>query len=258
MSNLVNFKSHLNFLLTDIDDTLTDEGLLGPEAYAAIWELHKRGVHVVPITGRPAGWCELIVRQWPVAGIVGENGGFYFRYHDKKMIRHFVVPESQRAANRAKLDAIRDQVLKQVPGTAVASDQFCRLLDLAIDFCEDVPKLDRSQVQKIAQIFEQNGAQAKISSIHVNGWFGSYDKLTESLHFLKTEFGLSEAQIKQQCGFVGDSLNDEPMWSYFDHGFAVANISEFWNDLKSRPQYVAGKPGGLGFKEIAAQILKNR
>ena len=89
MKHISDFKSSLKFLLTDIDDTLTDEGQLGAEAYEALWDLHKAGVHVVPITGRPAGWCEMIARMWPVSGIVGENGGFYFRYHNKTMQRHF-------------------------------------------------------------------------------------------------------------------------------------------------------------------------
>ena len=97
----------IKFLLTDIDDTLTDEGLLGPEAYASMWALHRAGVKVLPITGRPAGWCEMIARQWPVSGVVGENGGFYFRYHNKKMHRHFFFDAKVQVENRLKLDHIK-------------------------------------------------------------------------------------------------------------------------------------------------------
>jgi HAD superfamily hydrolase (TIGR01484 family) len=255
MKNIQEFKGSVQFLLTDIDDTLTDEGHLGPEAYKSLWDLKNVGIQVVPVTGRPAGWCEMIARQWPVAGVVGENGAFYFRYHDNKMNRHFAVEEKIRLHNRTQLEKIQKEVLSQVPGTAVASDQFCRMFDLAIDFCEDVPALPKTEVKKIVDIFVKHGAQAKISSIHVNGWFGSYNKLSESLEFLKREFSITPEQAKIQCGFVGDSPNDEPMWEYFPQGFAVANIANFAKDLQHQPAFVASTRGGLGFQEIAGRII---
>jgi HAD superfamily hydrolase (TIGR01484 family) len=257
MKQISDFKSSLKFLLTDIDDTLTDDGQLGAEAYKALWDLQAAGVHVIPITGRPAGWCEMIARMWPVSGIVGENGGFYFRYHNKTMQRHFFFDEKVQAANRLKLKNLEAEILTKVPGSALASDQFCRLMDLAIDFCEDVPALPRAEVQKIVSIFESHGAQAKVSSIHINGWFGQYDKLTMSLKFLEREFGVNAEEAKKQCGFSGDSPNDEPMFKYFPHSFAVANIQNFVDQIQNKPTYVAKDRGGLGFTEIAAQILNS-
>ncbi|KHD87079.1 MAG: HAD family hydrolase [Bdellovibrio sp. ArHS] len=258
MQNVSKFSERLQFLLTDIDDTLTDEGHLGPEAYSALWQLHEAGVHVIPVTGRPAGWCEMIARVWPVSGIVGENGGFYFRYHGKKMQRHFFFDEKTQAENRQKLNSLEKEILEKVPGCDLASDQFCRLMDLAIDFCEDVPALPRTEVQKIVDIFHKHGAQAKVSSIHVNGWFGSYDKLTMSLKFLEKEFSISSDEAKKVCGFSGDSPNDEPMFAYFPNSFAVANIQNFIDQIKNKPTYVSQQRGGMGFTEIAAAILKHR
>lgn len=258
MKHIREFKKKIKFLLTDIDDTMTDEGLMGPEAYSAMWKLHHAGIKVVPVTGRPAGWCEMIARVWPVAGVVGENGGFYFRYHEKKMIRSYFYEEKRRQENRLKLDQLQAEILKAVPGSALASDQFCRMMDLAIDFCEDVPRLDKKSVQKIVSLFEAKGAHAKVSSIHVNGWFGDYNKLTQSLNFLKNEFDISPDQAKKICAFCGDSPNDEPMWDYFPHALAVANISDFLDDLKAKPAYIAGKKGGKGFAEIAKYLLQNQ
>lgn len=256
MKNLTAFSDSLTFLLTDIDDTLTDEGLLGAEAYSALWQLRENGIQVIPVTGRPAGWCEMIARVWPVSGIVGENGGFYFRYHNKKMHRHFFYDEATQKQNRLKLQQLEKEILAKVPGCDLASDQFCRLMDLAIDFCEDVPALPKSEVQKIVQIFENHGAQAKISSIHVNGWFGTYDKLTMSLRFLEKEFSLSAQEAKKVCGFSGDSPNDEPMFGYFPHSFAVANIQKFADQIQNKPTYVSQHEGGLGFTEIAQALLR--
>ena len=256
MKNLKDFNSKIEFVLTDIDDTLTTEGQLGSAAYSALWQLYNKGLKIIPITGRPAGWCELIARQWPVAGVIGENGGFYFHYSNKKMQRWFATDKSNLEPNQKKLNLIKTEILNTIPGTAVASDQFCRLMDLAIDFCEDVPALSKSDVEKIVKIFIQHGAQAKVSSIHVNGWFGNYNKLSTTLQFLKDHFNLSESDALKKCAFVGDSPNDEPMFQNFPHSFGVANIQEFKLSIKHLPTYISTKKGGDGFSEIADQIIK--
>lgn len=258
MKSLSEFNARVDFLFTDIDDTLTDEGLLGPEAYEALWKLKQANIKVIPVTGRPAGWCEMIARMWPVAGVIGENGGFYFRYKDKKMERCFVHDFEVQIENREKLNRIQEEVLTKIPGSAIASDQFCRFMDLAIDFCEDVPRLPKKDVEKIVSIFKRHGAQAKVSSIHVNGWFGEYDKLSMTLMFLEKEFKISAEDAKRKACFCGDSPNDEPMFSFFPQSFAVANIAEFIDEIKNKPGFISQSRGGKGFAEISNQILKTR
>ncbi len=246
----------VQYLFTDIDDTLTDQGQLHADAYQALWTLHDQGVVVIPVTGRPAGWCEMIARFWPVGGIVGENGAFYFRYHNKKMLRHFVVEDELRMKNRARLDQLAAEILRKIPGAALASDQFSRLMDVAIDFCEDVPPLENSQVKKIVELFEAGGATAKISSIHVNAWFGNYDKLSMCKIFANRELGLDLTQHQNKFAFSGDSPNDEPMFAFFENSFAVANINNFVEQIKHLPCFVSGHEGGKGFVEIAKVLLK--
>ncbi len=248
--------SGVQYLFTDIDDTITDQGQLHADAYQALWTLQDQGVVVIPVTGRPAGWCEMIARFWPVGGIVGENGAFYFRYFDKKMLRHFVVDEETRLQNRVKLDTLAAEILNQVPGAALASDQFSRLMDVAIDFCEDVPPLSKSDVEKIVKLFEKAGATAKISSIHVNAWFGNYDKLSMCKIFSTRELGLDLSSNQNKFAFSGDSPNDEPMFAFFKNSFAVANIKNFTSHLKHQPSFVANLEGGKGFVEIAKVLLK--
>lgn len=244
----------IRLVFTDIDDTLTQQGQLQAEAYSALWQLKKNGIKVVPVTGRPAGWCELIARQWPVDGVVGENGGFYFRYSNREMKRHYVFNEEQRLENRKNLNLIRDEILAKIPGVAVASDQFCRLMDLAIDFCEDVPAVPREQVLKVVKIFESHGAQAKVSSIHVNGWFGDYNKLSMCKEFAKNELQMDLKSSQKNVAFVGDSPNDEPLFEFFENSFAVANISDFEDLLVHKPRYKLSKNFGLGFEEFVQNI----
>ena len=232
-------------VLTDIDDTLTTDGRLPADAYAALERLEQAGILVVPITGRPAGWCDHIARMWPVRAVVGENGAFYYAYdrQARRMTAHYWTDAAARQASRARLDAIRDRVLAEVPGAAVASDQDYRKADLAIDFCEDVPPLPEADVGRIVAIFEAAGAQAKVSSIHVNGWFGDYDKLTMTQTLFQREFGADVATLLDSTLFIGDSPNDEPMFAYFPISVGVANIQSQLHRLQRRPAYVAAGHG---------------
>lgn len=257
MKDIKEVPSKIKYLFTDIDDTLTDEGMLHDHAYTSLWSLYLRGVKIVPITGRPAGWCEMIARLWPVDGVIGENGAFYFAYNrdTKKMQRHYVVDLATQKENQKKLHQLKEQVLKEVPGSAVASDQFCRLMDVAIDFCEDVPALKKSDIEKIVRIFTQAGATAKVSSIHVNAWFGDYDKLSMCKTYVKKMWGLNLEEIQDECLFSGDSPNDEPMFAYFKNSIGVANIKDFLNEIQSPPKYICNKKGGEGFKELSDHLL---
>ena len=250
----------LTHIFTDIDDTLTTDGLLPAVAYSAIEQLHQSGVHVVPVTGRPGGWCDMVARFWPVLGVIGENGAFYFRYDRdaRKMIRTYAQPEKERTANHAKLNKVRDEILAAVPGAALSADQAYRISDLAIDFCEDVDPLSKDEIDQIVALFEAAGAVAKVSSIHVNGWFGAFDKRTMTQQFVDDlDLGPFE-QAKSQFLFVGDSPNDAPMFAAFDHSVGVANIRAFETTIETLPTYVTTHKGGEGFAELANRILGAR
>lgn len=261
MRSLNDFKNKkIKFVFCDIDDTLTHDGKLPAASYAALWDLHNKGLHVIPVTGRPAGWCEMIARFWPVSGVVGENGAFYFRYKEiqhkeRKMHRHYSISDTAIKKNRKKLDKISKEILKKVKGSAVASDQFARIFDLAIDFCEDVKPLKEQDIQSIVNIFKKNGATAKVSSIHVNGWFGQYDKLKMCKTFLKKEFQIDITKDNELCCFIGDSPNDEPMFAFFKNSFGVANIKKFENSLKHCPEFITPSPGAEGFVEFSRALL---
>lgn len=252
-------------LFTDIDGTITTNGQVTDRAYSAIWNLSRAGIAVVPITGRPAGWCELIARQWPVHGVIGENGAFYFRLESEvgrstkelhtKMKRVFFSSKANRKAYRERFKKILERIKTEVPAARLASDQFCRMFDLAIDFAEDVGPLPKNDVAKIVKLFKEAGAQAKVSDIHVNGWFGDYHKKTACEQYVKNEFAFSKEALQTRCVFIGDSPNDEPMFQYFRNSFAVANFKDFADDVKHRPAFIAPSPEGEGFAEVAAHII---
>ena len=244
----------------DIDDTVTTDGRLEGSAYLAIEKLHQAGLLTVPITGRPAGWCDMIARFWPVDGVVGENGAFYFAYdrNTLKMRRCYVRSEEQRREDQKKLAKLKKEILQRVPGSAISADQTYREADLAVDFCEDVAPLPNESVLKIKNIFEDSGAVAKISSIHVNGWFGDYDKLSTCQLFVSSQLGFKLSEQREKFIFVGDSPNDEPMFQYFPNAVGVANVQNFKKQLQHPPTWVTHQESGFGFVELVDHLLKNR
>jgi HAD superfamily hydrolase (TIGR01484 family) len=244
-------------VLADIDDTLTSEGLLTAEALAAVERLAAAGIDVIPVTGRPAGWCDHIARTWPVAAVIGENGAFYFRYdrRARKLERRFFLDPAARAANRRRLESLGRAILAEVPGAALASDQAYRDADLAVDYREDVRPLPPRTVDRIVALMTAAGARAKISSIHVNGWFGDYDKLAMTRILFREAFAADLDAVKDTVAFVGDSPNDEPMFRFFPRAVGVANIREFAARLKARPAYVTAARAGAGFAEVADALL---
>lgn len=246
----------LKGVLCDIDDTLTHQGRLIPEAFIALQTLQDAGLRVVPVTGRPGGWVDQIARMWPVDGVIGENGGLWFWQDGRKLQRRFVQDSKTRAENRKKLNILAAIILETVPGTALASDQPYRDLDLAIDFCEDVPALSNEEVERIAQCFRDHGATSKISSIHVNGWYGDFDKLHGFRQFHIDRWG-EEADLSEWA-FFGDSANDEPMFKAFDWSFGVANIRHFFDRIEHAPKWITPSEGGAGFVEGIEKLLQSQ
>ncbi|MBD3352855.1 MAG: HAD-IIB family hydrolase [Candidatus Lokiarchaeota archaeon] len=252
--------SKIKLVLCDIDDTISTEGKILPEAYNALWKLKRAGFHVVPITGRCAGWVDHIARMWPVSGVIGENGAFYAYMdissdHKKLKKRYYLQPDEVKEAQK-KFEDIKKEVFSLFPQVKVASDQPYRQFDLAIDFCEDVPPLERKDVLKIVNIFENYGAQTKISSIHVNGWFGDYDKLTMTKIFSKEQLKIDLEKTPEKALFIGDSPNDQPMFNFFPISVGVQNINNFKDLINNFPTYVTKKPAGLGFAEIVKIIIE--
>lgn len=239
----------------DIDDTFSSNGKIKPSAYSAIWQLKEAGKLVVPVTGRPAGWCDHIARMWPVDAVVGENGALYFMMKDGRLVKKYAADKAERATLKRKLKEIEDEILKNVPGTALASDQDYREFDLAIDFSEDVPHIGEDGINKIVEISTRHGAITKVSSIHVNIWFGKHTKLTTTKLYVKNELGIDLDKENERFVFVGDSGNDEPMFEYFKNSVGVANVMNFKDRLKTGPAYITKAESGEGFAELA-KLLK--
>ncbi len=246
----------LKFILCDIDDTLTRDGYLLPEAYTALWKLKSAGFIIIPVTGRPAGWCDMIIRQWPVEAVIGENGAFCMirneSGYDLKL-----HPDVAGGNIQERLREIEKYVCGKIPGMKTSRDQDFRWYDLALDFAEDPPRFDYDTAVTIKKLCEEKGAVAKISSIHVNTWFGEYSKLDTALMILTENFDVKSEMLKDSVLFCGDSPNDEPMFSFFPLSCGMANIRSFLNLIEHKPGYITENPYGAGFSEVAEIILES-
>jgi HAD superfamily hydrolase (TIGR01484 family) len=249
----------------DIDDTVSTLGKLTSEAYSALWSLYDSGFVVVPVTGRPAGWCDHIARFWPVHAVIGENGAFTFFKDSRGVLQRSVTPSGfEDQILKEKLVSLRDRIRVRFPKSRWASDQAYREYDLAVDICEDVDPWSSSEVLELVEFCRNEGAQAKISSIHVNIWFGNYDKRKGFEYwFSQGAPGWTPPVPKMILSqdewiYVGDSPNDEPMFARFTNSVGVANLRKYLKTIQSTPTWMTSGESGLGFSEVARVLVSSR
>lgn len=253
-------------VFTDIDDTLTTEGAITDDALDALARLKAAGLHVIAITGRPVGWSEPFAREWPVDAIVAENGAVALvAYPDadpsaegeRTVKKLYQQDEATRRANFERMQQVARDIVAQVPGAVLARDSAGRETDIAIDHSEFV-QLPPDRIEQVVALMRGQGMQATVSSIHVNGWYGSHDKLAGARWIVRELFRRElDAQIERWV-YVGDSTNDVLMFEHFPHSVGVANIRRFESQLAHPPRHVTRGERGAGFAEVADALLAVR
>ena len=248
-------------VFTDVDDTLTTHGRLTSQALAAIEALLERGLRVVPVTGGPAGWCDHFARAWGVDAVIGEGGAFYFHMDRDtgKLVKRFWFDDSARASRRQMLKAARDSVLAEFQGITLASDQPYRELDLAIELSNAKGSpLPEVVINDIKAILRRRGMTTKMSSIHINAYFGDYDKLAMARRMAGELWSIDLELERDRWLFIGDSANDAGMFEFFPISVGVANVRAVLDQLPVPPRYVTRGEGGAGFAEMARLLLATR
>jgi hydroxymethylpyrimidine pyrophosphatase-like HAD family hydrolase len=269
-------------VFTDIDDTLTTEGAITADALAALGQLRAAGIHVIAITGRPVGWSEPFALRWPVDAIVAENGAVALvpdggrnsphpspppkgervsRFSPRtegeganRLLKLYQQDARVRAENFVRLQQVAQRILREVPAAVLARDSAGRETDIAIDHSEFV-QLPPEAVAQVLRLMHDEGMNATVSSIHINGWYGDHDKLSAARWITRELFGRSlDAEIDHWL-YVGDSTNDELMFEHFPHSVGVANIRRFEAQLKHPPRYITPGERGAGFAQVAQAII---
>lgn len=251
-------RARIHGVLTDIDDTLTTEGAITPDALDALHRLRAAGLPVFAITGRPAGWSEAFALAWPVDAIVAENGAVaLWRGASGELLRDYLQDAPTRAAHFAKLQATARRVLAELPQTRLATDSAGRETDIAIDHSE-FAHLSDADIAAVVQLMKSEGLNATVSSIHINGWIGEHDKLAGARWIVRSRLGRALDDELDRWVYVGDSTNDARMFGHFPHSVGVANVARFWGALTQHPRYVAAGERGAGFAEVADAVLGAR
>jgi HAD superfamily hydrolase (TIGR01484 family) len=245
-------------VFTDIDDTLTTEGAITPDALQALHNLKAAGLMVISITGRPVGWSMPFASTWPVDAMVAENGAVALLHKKQanQVDKIYQQDQATRTRNFEQMQRIAQKVLKEIPGTFMAQDSAGRETDIAFDHSE-FHHLSPAQIQQVVAMLKREGMTATISSIHINAWFGDHNKWHGAQWILKELTGRDLNQELDQWVYVGDSTNDQVMFEYFTHSVGVANIRRFEHELKHLPKYIASKERGAGFAELVNALLLN-
>ncbi len=246
----------LRGVLFDLDDTFLSHGVLTRAAYDALWDLRDAGLALVAVTGRPSGWGELLVRQWPVHGCVAENGAVHLVREGRRVVRHDACSPEEREARSARLARLVERVREVVPEARLTDDMPFRVTDVTWDVGEHVT-LPHERVRLIVDEIARAGASSTVSSVHLHATFDADDKATGAVRFVARELGEHDAgAILARYAFVGDSGNDAACFSAFRTTFAVANVRNSLARLILTPKYVAPGAMGEGFAEIALAILR--
>lgn len=240
-------------VFTDVDDTLTWEGRLPAAAFTAMEKLRDAGILMVPVTGASAGWCDCIVRTWPVDAVIGENGSFWMQHNEAgQVIRCFREKEPIREQNFRRLKILGAELNRRFPDIDHTQDQPFRLTDVAFDIAQQA-RVDRAVAQEATRWLIEQAVSARLSSIHINAWIGSYDKADTAKVWLNQN--LPHLNLTE-CAFIGDSPNDEAMFEHFPLSVGVANIRRFLSGMQYRPRYITESNGGYGFVEFAERMLR--
>ena len=248
----------IRYLLTDIDDTLTEDGRLAASTLAALEHLTDAGIQVIPVTGGCAGWCDHIARSWPVAAVIGENGAFAFRRDGKRLLTTWWEDAERLRAQQREVLAVTERLLAAYPQAALAQDQPYRLADVAVDHAQAVGPLAPETIDALLHGFQAADIQARASSIHINAWQSDFDKARMATRLLAETFGLSEADQQREVMYIGDAPNDAPMFATFAHAVGVANLLPHSERLNHEPAWLTERSHGRGVADIVSALLASR
>ncbi len=247
-----------SLIFTDVDETLTHNGELSVEALHALYRLREAGIEVVPITAACSGWCDQIVRFWPIRGIIGENGAFSALKKGSHIQIFDSLSEDDRKLNHQCLLKIVDRVIREIPSFRPAKDNLYRRYDIAIDHSLDNSGVKQEKLDKALAIIDSFGVNASISSMHINIWIGDYNKSSAAINWIKTHKCWCEEELQLRTAFIGNSGEDLSMFKRFKHTIGVSNIRPILSTLTHTPKEIMSLPGGFGFAEWVNHVLDSR
>lgn len=240
-------KSRIQYIISDVDDTITTRGKLYPETLKALWDLKLAGKTIVLLTGGSAGWADAYIRQWPVDTVIAESGAVMMGRDRDGNVVYTVNPLIRQQEVQEK----KQKLLKATAGLALSTDQYARLFDIAYDKA----KLSEEEIRILKNLIKGMGGFYAESSIHINVWFSPYDKRSALKYFMSSLYNVSEDELKERSVYLGDSFNDQPMFAYIPLSIGMHFIEDHRDEFKNLPLYITEGEGGIGFCEFTKELL---
>jgi hypothetical protein len=250
---LLDLRGPVRALFSDVDGTMTTGERIEASTYEALEQLGASGTPVIMVTGRPAGWGQAFMKMLPVLAVVTENGGVTFVREGSRQHKLYGVPQASLPEWRRRMNDAAVDVMSQVPGARLSSDSKYREVDLAIDWNEEV-SLPQEDAEVVVHMLRKAGFTAVRSSVHVNFGPPHFDKLSACMTLVRQVFGGDVDDLSPYV-FVGDALNDAPMFGGFPSSVGVANIKTWWDELTEKPAYLTELPEGAGLRELIAHLM---
>jgi hydroxymethylpyrimidine pyrophosphatase-like HAD family hydrolase len=238
----------------DLDDTLLDHGRLLEGTYAALHRLRDAGLLLYGVTGRPAGWGEVLARLFPVEAIVTENGAISCARRERRIELIDAVDPVTRRERGARLDQLVTQLQREFPDFALTDDIRARVSDRTFDIGEH-HQLPPERVALASELLRRAGARVFTSSVHLHATFDYDDKASGAVRVLSRDTGLDATAVRHAFAYLGDSENDAAGFAAFHVSIGVSNLR---GRATLRPRYITSQPMGAGVAEAARVILALR
>jgi hypothetical protein len=245
----------LRGLLFDLDDTLLDRGRLTEAAFSALFRLREADLALIVVTGRPAGWADVLVRQWPVCAVVAENGALAVERSERGPVWCDPVDPQTRRARQERLSDLVSRMRQEFPRLQPADDTAARVSDHTFDIGENSSP-PRTLVESAASFARQEGATVTRSSVHLHVGFDAEDKASGAVRWLTQSLGENPKELRRHYAFIGDSENDASCFGEFETTIAVSNWPR--SSVGPEPRYVTRHPMGSGFAEAARVLSAQR
>jgi len=250
---LSDLRGPVRALFSDVDGTMTTGERIEASTYEALETLGASGTPVIMVTGRPAGWGQAFMKMLPVLAVVTENGGVTFVREGRRQHKLYGVPQASLPEWRRRMNDAAVEAMSKVPGARLSSDSKYREVDLAIDWNEEV-SLTRDDAEIVVHMLRKAGFTAVRSSVHVNFGPPHFDKLSACMTVVRQVLG-GDANDLSPYVFVGDALNDAPMFGGFPSSVGVANVKAWWEELSAKPAFLTERPEGAGLRELIAHLM---
>lgn len=239
-------RNAIGIIVSDVDDTITKNGKLYPDALRSLWRLKKAGKMIVLLTGGSAGWADCYIRQWPVDAVIAESGAIILAHSKGGDIVYRFNPMIDPGFQKKK-----EGLLKLTAGLQLSSDQYARIYDIAYD----KKKLSGKEIKTLESMVRAAGGHCSESSIHINAGFGNYSKRSSLLFFLNSLFDISADTLLKTGIYFGDSLNDEDMFALLPLSVGMHSVEDMRGSFSHLPKYITSGYGGDGFNEAVESLL---